>query len=476
MTDASDEFILEQFAKNGSEEAFAELVRRHIGLVYSVALRHTNNPEQAQEIAQAVFIILARKAKSLRSKTVLSGWLYNTARLTAANTRRAEFRRIRREQEAFMQSRSSTEDIESAWPELCPLLEDAMARLGNTDRDAVVLRFFENKSLREVGRALGLEERAAQKRVSRGLEKLRAFLAKRGVALPAAVIAGTVSKNSVHAAPAGLAASVATTAAKGVAASATAADLVKQTCHAIKWLKLKFITGITIGVVLMGGIAAEVIPSQTNPNARPTADEICSNTLSAYASLQSYSDDCKIVTERARGKTTTTFSSKLSHPDLYRIDWTSTFGRNTNQGTVWSDGSGNFCAMDASTPQKSTNMTYALVLAAAESRSVLTTIPSFFFKLPGNGFAHANRRNDETLNGLDCYVISSIGTVNFVDGSIGKETYTWWIGKSDLLIRQVQCVIKIGSSGPNSLGADVSTETHENIVANPKFSSSDFAR
>src|SRR5271170_1253728 len=115
--------LLAQFARNESEEAFGELVRRHIGLVHSVALRHTGNPHQAEEITQTVFILLARKAASIGRKVVLSGWLYHTARLTAANFKRAEFRRIHHEQEAFMQSTLDEQPApDSAWLELAPLL------------------------------------------------------------------------------------------------------------------------------------------------------------------------------------------------------------------------------------------------------------------------------------------------------------------------------------------------------------------
>ncbi len=185
MTDIPDRELLAEFARNESEAAFAELVRRHIALVHSVALRHTDNPQSAQEITQAVFIILARKAASLVRGTVLGGWLYHAARLTAANFRRAEFRRVRREQEAFMQSRIEGASPDTAWQELAPLLDEAVAHLGAADRAAVVLRYFENKSLAEVGAALGASEDAAQKRVTRALEKLRKIFTKRGVTLAA---------------------------------------------------------------------------------------------------------------------------------------------------------------------------------------------------------------------------------------------------------------------------------------------------
>ena len=172
MNESTDAELLARFAQGESEEAFAALVHRHIQLVHSVALRQTAHAHQAQEITQAVFVILARKARSLGSKTVLSGWLYHTARLTAANFQRSELRRIRREQEAFMQSTLDESSQETAWNELAPLLDDAMAQLRATDRDALVLRYFENKTLPQVGAALGVEERAAQKRVTRALEKL----------------------------------------------------------------------------------------------------------------------------------------------------------------------------------------------------------------------------------------------------------------------------------------------------------------
>jgi RNA polymerase sigma factor (sigma-70 family) len=174
MTDAPDDELLEQFARDNSGLAFAALVERHIALVHSVALRHTADPQHAQDITQAAFIILARKAP-LNRKTVLPGWLYHTARLTAANFQRAETSRIRREQEAYMQSTLQESAPDTLWSEMSPLLDDAMARLGVRDRDALVLRYFQNKSLSEVGAAMGLEERTAQKRVLRAIEKCGNF-------------------------------------------------------------------------------------------------------------------------------------------------------------------------------------------------------------------------------------------------------------------------------------------------------------
>jgi len=259
-TDATDAELLEGFARHESEPAFAALVDRYIALVYSVSRRHASNPEHAQDITQAVFIILARKAAALDRKTVLAGWFYHTARLTALNWRRAEARRIRREQEAYMQSTLEEPAPDPLWHELAPLLDDAMAHLGASDRDALVLRYFQNRSLAEVGVALGIEERAAQKRVGRALEKLRKRFAQRGVTLTVSAIAGTVSANSVPAAPVGLAKTIsAVAAAKGAAAGGSTLTLVKGALKMMAWAKAKTAMAVTAGALLAAGTATVTV-------------------------------------------------------------------------------------------------------------------------------------------------------------------------------------------------------------------------
>jgi RNA polymerase sigma factor (sigma-70 family) len=248
MTDTPDADLLEQYARENSGAAFTMLVERHIGLVHSVALRHTANSQHAQDITQAVFIILARKAP-LHRKTVLPGWLYHTARLTAANFQRAETSRIRREQEAFMQSTIQETAPDALWAELSPLLDEAMSRLGTPDRDALVLRYFQNKSLSEVGASMGLEERTAQKRVTRALEKLRKIFAQNGVTLSGAAIASAVSANSVQAAPVGLAAIISTAALSGTTLT-TAALIAATKAIAMTILQKALVTAafvVTVG-------------------------------------------------------------------------------------------------------------------------------------------------------------------------------------------------------------------------------------
>src|ERR1017187_5071977 len=153
MHDASDMELLRDYDRQRSEAAFAALVQRHVNLVYSAALRHVGIAAHAEEITQAVFIILARKAAGLRADTILEGWLYETTRLTALSFLRGERRRQFREQEAYMQSTLQESTDASIWNQLAPLLDDAMSRLGKKDRDAVILRFFKEKNLREVATA-----------------------------------------------------------------------------------------------------------------------------------------------------------------------------------------------------------------------------------------------------------------------------------------------------------------------------------
>jgi RNA polymerase sigma factor (sigma-70 family) len=253
-----DMALVREFAANQSEQAFETLVSRHVNLVYSAALRQTRDADLAQEITQAVFIILARKAGSLSPKTVLSGWLYRAAQFAAKDALKIQRRRQLREQEAFMEGVLQNEP-DAAWEQLSPLLDEAMARLRDKDRDAIVLRFFENKSLQEVGAALGLEERAAQKRVTRSLEKLRDFFAKRGVDSTATGIAEKISANSIQAAPLALAKTISAVAiTKGAAAGGSTLALVKGALKIMAWTKAK--TAIVAGVVvILAGTTTPII-------------------------------------------------------------------------------------------------------------------------------------------------------------------------------------------------------------------------
>ncbi len=262
MPDANDMDLVREYATRNSEPAFETLVRRHVSLVYSVALRQVGNPVQAEEITQAVFLILARKAARLHPDTVLASWLHETARFASASFLRGESRRRRREQEAYMQSQFQESSADPAWEQLAPLLDEAIGQLGRADRNAVVLRFFQNKSAREIAAALNVHESAAQKRLNRAVEKLRAYFLKRGVTVSAGALIGALSVNSVHGAPAHLAASVMAVSAKGTAVSSSTLTLIKGALKIMAWTKAK--TAIVVGasVLLAAGTTTLAIQHQ----------------------------------------------------------------------------------------------------------------------------------------------------------------------------------------------------------------------
>lgn len=211
-----DSELLAQFARDRAEDAFAELVRRHVNLVYSAALRQVGGDAHlAQDVAQTVFTDLARKASALSRRATLSGWLYTSARFAAANTVRAEQRRRDRE-ERFMREPTETAP-EPDWEKLRPVLDEVMHQLKETDREAILLRYFENRPFAEIGLRCGLNENAARMRVERALEKLRALLAKRGVATSIA-LASVISSHAVQIAPASLAATLASASVAGAGA------------------------------------------------------------------------------------------------------------------------------------------------------------------------------------------------------------------------------------------------------------------
>jgi RNA polymerase sigma factor (sigma-70 family) len=246
MHDASDMDLLRDYVRQNSEAAFAGLVERHIALVYSAALRQTGIAAHAEEITQAVFILLARKAAVLRPHTILDAWLHETTRLTAWSFLRGERRRQSREQEAYMQSTLQDAAGDPVWNQLAPWLDEAISRLGQRDRQAVVLRYFKGKNLRDVAAALNITEAAAQRRVHRAVGKLQKFFFKRGVDSTAATIAETISAHSVQAAPVALAKAVTAIAvAKGATASISTLTLVKGALKIMAWTNAK--TAIVVG-------------------------------------------------------------------------------------------------------------------------------------------------------------------------------------------------------------------------------------
>jgi RNA polymerase sigma factor (sigma-70 family) len=249
MQSTDDSALLRRYLEDHSDAAFATLETRHINLVYSVALRHVGDPHQAEEITQAVFILLARKAAQLRHHKALSSWLFQATRLTASNFVRGETRRHRREQEAHVQA-VLDESGSDVWRQIAPLLDTAVASLSEKDRQAIVLRFYEGRNLRDVGAALGASEDAAEKRVSRAVERLREFFAKRGVTVGANGLVVVIAANAVQAAPVGLAVAISTAAALvGTTVATTATATATQAIAMTATQKLLIATIIVTSVI-----------------------------------------------------------------------------------------------------------------------------------------------------------------------------------------------------------------------------------
>lgn len=245
-----DRELLTTFSKTRSEAAFRNLVERHLGWVYSVALRKVGSSALAEDVAQSVFILLARKAGDLRSETNLSGWLFRTTRFVANRALRSEMRRASRERTAAQMISSSFESTRP-FPDELMHVDEAVAALSESDRAAILLRFYERKSLREIGERLGLSDEAAKKRVRRAVDKMRVFFERRGIQITGPALAGILAERVVHALPSGIMAAISTTAAAETATSGLAAELVSGVLSAWRWTKLKFAAGAGAAAILL---------------------------------------------------------------------------------------------------------------------------------------------------------------------------------------------------------------------------------
>jgi RNA polymerase sigma factor (sigma-70 family) len=260
-----DAELLREFVESRSEKAFAGLVAKYINLVYSTALRMVQDAALAKDVAQMVFIQLARKAPLIRSGNALPGWLYRVTRCQAANILRDDRTRRQRETEAMNMILTNAESS-VAWESIAPHLEEAMNTLSSADQNAVVLRFFQGRSWREVGGALALNEDTAQKRVSRAVEKLRSYFVRRGIGISASLIVSVIAANAVQAAPAGLVSNVA-------AGSLAGAGSFSLLSTIIKTILMKKTTYAVLAAALTAAITIPIIVAHANgPSDAPVTD------------------------------------------------------------------------------------------------------------------------------------------------------------------------------------------------------------
>jgi hypothetical protein len=414
------------------------------------------------------------------------------------------------------------------------MLEAAMGALGDKDQDAIVLRFYEQKSFKEVGATLGTSEDAVKMRVNRGLEKLRKFFRKRGVFSTTAIIAAAISGNSVQAAPIGLAGTVTATAVHGAAVSSSTITLVKGTLKLMAWSKLKIAVGVALAALVVG--AGVTVVSQTVRSNTTDLERIVKEATDAYAALTSYSDTGTVDVKGGGPATQTTFTIRLQRPNSYYVEWSQTGGAFDSGGKTWNDGTGNYVQINnagqVGKAQKMQSMELALGMATGVSSQAASMVPSMFFNQSwGNMLrgslspsSHVSRGKDEKNGGIDCFVITSEldmsklpkgnGFAAKVVSQMSKLKTTFWIGKQDHLVRQTRTVmtssgveIKLSDDDvaqilraqkkpvtPNAIaearakmdeamktdhkmpnaGEFVTTQTHENIQLNQKFSAADF--
>jgi RNA polymerase sigma factor (sigma-70 family) len=256
-----DSSLIAEFNARRSEEAFAALVRQHVNLVFATALRQVGDRGAAEEITQNVFVALAQAAGKLGSHPTIAGWLHQTALNKSREWLRSELRRHKREQVAVNLDLARAEG-DSVWSPLVPLLDEALLKLREPDRQAVILHFLEGRTFQEVGSALDISEDTARKRVHRCLDQLVDFFQRKGFAVPTLAAGAPLFALSSPAAPAGLAAA-ATTA--GLAAAHSAATstltLIKGALKIMAWTKAKTVVVAGVAILLTAGTATIVMKS-----------------------------------------------------------------------------------------------------------------------------------------------------------------------------------------------------------------------
>jgi RNA polymerase sigma factor (sigma-70 family) len=273
----SDHELLQDFARNASQEAFRSVVERHVNAVYAAARRQTRDPQLAEDVAQVVFIVLARKAAKLDRNTPLAGWLMKTTFFACRDAIKAETRRRRHEQKAAsMKPAITEEDLASAVERISPELDAAMMKLSDADRGAVAMRYFENHSIAEVASAMGISAEAATKRISRAIDKLRRWLTHRGAMSAATLpLAAILEHLPQQAAPANLVTMTTAAATSTAAASAWIAGISKGTINMMIWSKAKAAVVVLGATLLAGGAGVGTVSlvlaqnNDANPGAAP---------------------------------------------------------------------------------------------------------------------------------------------------------------------------------------------------------------
>ena len=418
----TDHQLLRNFARERSESAFAELVARHLPLVYSAAMRQTGGDAyMAQDVAQQVFTDLARKALTLSENVVLAGWLHRATVFAARQILRGERRRQLREQQAAAMNTIEPEPENADWQRIRPLLDEALDHLNKTDRDALLLRFFEQRSFAQVGGSLGGTEEAARKRVARALEKLRVILRRQGVGTTAAALSTTLSANAIQVAPAGLATSIASS---SVAAAGTGTTFALFKIMTATQLKLGFSALVAAGVA-----TTFVIQHQTQARLREENQSL----QQQITRLQSSNDD---LTSRLADLNDSKKISDQQLEDLLRLrNEVGRLRQRTNEMVKIQASLENSLAQ-TEVPQSNSaaeqqrkiaiakinnihHLTAEMILYASDNQGQIPTN----FDQDG---AYANRFPASTTNGLEIVYQGSLGQItNLSDVIVVQESDAW---------------------------------------------------
>jgi RNA polymerase sigma factor (sigma-70 family) len=293
VTYINDGQLLTSYIEQASEAGFAELVQRHIDLIYSTALRMTRDPDIARDVTQDVFLALAKNARQLRSHPTLAGWLHHTTRNLAANAVRSALRRRVREETAAAMNELARTEPDASWELIAPHLDDGLAELADADREALLLRYFQGKSAREMALLLSVNHAAAQKRVSRALERLREFFAKKGITVGISGLAAVITANAVQAAPAGIALSIPSAMAIAAATSATTI-----TTAATKTIAMTTLQKIILGAVLVATAVTGIYEAREASIARAKLQTIQQQQAATADQIQQLARDRDGVTRQ----------------------------------------------------------------------------------------------------------------------------------------------------------------------------------
>jgi RNA polymerase sigma factor (sigma-70 family) len=276
---------LRLYADGGDADAFTRLVGRYVNLVYTLCVRQLGDAHLAEDVTQAVFILLARKARSLRPTVVLSGWLFDASRYCCANARRAQSRRTHYETEAAKQRPETVQHATASLEqeEMGQVLHRALGRLNARTRQVVLLRYFEQRSIREVGNVLGVSEEAAKHRIARAVDKLRQIMLREEVGTAALVSQSPqwIEQHALLVPPEHLAACASQVALSGTGAAASTTAIAKAASAAMSWAKMQIVL-MTIAACVVGGAGVILLAQQL---AQPAAPVQLSSATTAPAPL-----------------------------------------------------------------------------------------------------------------------------------------------------------------------------------------------